>query len=840
MARKGKGFDVKGMFVNHGEKMVFVIILGLVVFALTGTSWVPYGREPGEFTTKVEQAKETIAKTTWSQEDKDKFLLEEESLPRRIVDAGIHERIQVTPMYLQSQPQVKNKDAQDEPLQEPEFLAVADLEVSSSRVLIRQLPKYDESTEGTDGEKTDGSASESEGTEAEEDVPDELRSPGSGGFPAAGFPGAAGATMNPAAMGIPSGMFGRGRMEDRDYGSMIAPELMMGRGGMGAMAGPGAGRAGAGRGAARGAGRGNAGGRVADVDTTPGRTGRRGRSAGRRGRAEDDIATVVAGPGGATAAGDEVLGTGMGYYGGTNVKGKGYPFVSVRGVFEFREQIRKYSEAIHKGHAEALQHFMIIDFNLERQRLIRAPDQWTDWEPVNDQVFRDILKEADGFDPEVVQAAVTDSAITCPLPARLSGAYRDAATHKRLEKYKLSESEMQKELEYNRLILEKVLEQNKPLEGAISKRGFNDMVFDARSVAQGIFGGASPYGGFMGSGNRLADGDEDMPDMMSGRMMGRGGPGAIGMAGRGMQNSQMTKTIQQIAQELAKRTADAKSEDATKELIKFIEQRVVPEGDLLLFRYFDFDIEPGETYRYRVRLVLQNPNYGAPLAATGGVASVREGAERVTPWSEPTPPVKVEETVQYFLTGVQPPKALVYPEARMNVFQYDQDVGTVVQRELDVSFGQNIGGKARLEQADPAKGTIEEVDFTFKSEDVLLDAIGDLRLAKSDHPDLQLPADSRGLSQMPEFAAVVTPRGQIETIDQMTQAAGLARAKKYMEKQEEYYAHLRGPDTGAADEYGGLYNYGGDGDEDLMAVDPVMMMGRNPLRKGGRGGAGRH
>ena len=32
-------------------------------------------------------------------------------------------------------------------------------------------------------------------------------------------------------------------------------------------------------------------------------------------------------------------------------------------------------------------------------------------------------------------------------------------------------------------------------------------------------------------------------------------------------------------------------------------------GRLLLFRYFDFSIEPGNAYRYRVKLKMRNPNY---------------------------------------------------------------------------------------------------------------------------------------------------------------------------------------------------------------------------------------
>src|SRR4029079_9288228 len=33
-----------------------------------------------------------------------------------------------------------------------------------------------------------------------------------------------------------------------------------------------------------------------------------------------------------------------------------------------------------------------------------------------------------------------------------------------------------------------------------------------------------------------------------------------------------------------------------------------PLADTILFRFFDFDIEPGECYRYRVQIVIANPS----------------------------------------------------------------------------------------------------------------------------------------------------------------------------------------------------------------------------------------
>src|SRR6185437_15544544 len=77
-------------------------------------------------------------------------------------------------------------------------------------------------------------------------------------------------------------------------------------------------------------------------------------------------------------------------------------------------------------------------------------------------------------------------------------------------------------------------------------------------MTPGSFGGADPYGGMGGSG-------------MSGPSMGGQGmygPGKGGAAAR----------------------------------------RAGPVVEHRLFRFFDFDVEPGKTYRYRIQLVLSNPN----------------------------------------------------------------------------------------------------------------------------------------------------------------------------------------------------------------------------------------
>ena len=624
----------KQLAVDHGEKMAFGLIVVLVLLALVGTNWAPYEKSPADITSKVADAESRIAVTTWPEEEQQAFVLDESRQPARIVDAGINDRFSVAPAFLASQALTKDKEARDDPLQEPTFLPVVDLIASQARVLIELAPEPAEMLASAEGSTQPGSPAANK--PEDDDRPDEFRDRST----ASAIPGAAIPGMTGPAFGMGShdaAMPGMGR----DYSSTYAPELMM--------------------------------------------------------------ASMMGGMDG-------------GMYGGTTartVDGKGYPFASIRGVFEFKEQVRKYTDAIHKGYAQALLDFEIIDFELERQQLVAAPNTWTEWELIDTQVFRDVVNQAAGLDPDVVDARVTDSAITCPLPLRISGAWNQQATHPRLTKFELTDEQIERERAFNHALISKFFAEQKELpEQPVQKRGFADMVFDSRQLQQNYMGLESAY-----DMNAMMGAYPASTMMPPGQM-----PGYVGGTPGG--GGGMDPELEKFAKELATTMGtDSNDPKVTQKLTEWIKERATAGGELLLFRYLDFNVDPGKTYRYRVRLELKNPNYGRPLAAAGGLPHVVEGETRPTPWSEPTAPVTIEQTVKYFLTRIEPPRTRLYPEARMNVFQYDQDAGTTVQQEMEVAFGQHVGGKTKAKKADPTEGTFAETDHVFRSNDVLIDAV---------------------------------------------------------------------------------------------------------------------
>jgi hypothetical protein len=85
------------------------------------------------------------------------------------------------------------------------------------------------------------------------------------------------------------------------------------------------------------------------------------------------------------------------------------------------------------------------------------------------------------------------------------------------------------------------------------------------------------------------------------------------------------------------------------------EEEVVEEQETehLLFRFFDFSVQPGKHYRYRVKLVMANPNFGMLPHFLE-----RDGMEKVktleAEWSEPSPTVSVPVDSQVLAVSARP------------------------------------------------------------------------------------------------------------------------------------------------------------------------------------------
>ena len=65
-------------------------------------------------------------------------------------------------------------------------------------------------------------------------------------------------------------------------------------------------------------------------------------------------------------------------------------------------------------------------------------------------------------------------------------------------------------------------------------------------------------------------------------------------------------------------------------------------SEMRLFRFVDTEVKPGETYEYRVRFALRNPNVGLAPRYLSDPAAAR-GEFLLSGYSQPTPPVRVPE-----------------------------------------------------------------------------------------------------------------------------------------------------------------------------------------------------
>ena len=488
-------------------------------------------------------------------------------------------------------------------------------------------------------------------------------------------------------------------------------------------------------------------------------------------------------------------------YAGTVLRGRGQPYVSVRGIIPLHELIRDVSEARNCSFSEAAQYFQLIDYELERQ--VANPDgTWPDeaddesWESVDRSTAEAILGEVDGFDLDPVPPALTDVAVTMPLPARITGVWRTLATHPDIESFSLSQKEMENELKYQRALLKKAQEEREQLQGARGEetgpevRGWANMMHDSRKIASDLTGAESAYGG--------GEYEDYYASQDSASLYGS-------MATSQQSDAQFTQLVEELA--------DIASEDEQDEaLLEYIKTRVSAVGNLLLFRYVDFAVEPGKTYRYRARLEIENPSYGEPVA-TAEEPSVVDGETRTNNWSNITQPVMVERDTYYFVNEIDKRKNVV----AMDFYHFDPSLGTIVTNtepdppeeenmgsypRLEVGFGEPIGGNLPVWELSPAaytfakdeEGVDEDEDppgYSFDSGDLLVAALDDFNLSRQEHPELIIPKARNYDLQLVDAVLIQKKDGQLTQLDTVSQKPWKDYQDLLIGKQNEPFRDLK-------------------------------------------------
>ncbi len=731
-----KSFDAKAFLVNHSEKLVLGSAGLMVLVFLGGSQWSAYQGTPSEITDKVSKSRAALVSHDWPAEEQTKYEMTQKKKPKQVVHDNLRNPITVS-QYEMSTRFVSSPWQGKEPLREPSLLTLEDALATTGKVLIEQPLDPSSLEEGVPGEDPAAMPGDPAST-PETDSEFESSRP------------------NPAGLGGPSDLPG-GELPGAGHGAAAAMRSNMTKGGA-AKAGPAAG----GHGAAAG-GHGAAAGGLGSPESP-----------------YSEYGGLMGGGGGAAA----------------QREAQGYVFASVRAVFPLKEQIRRFQEAIHAKTVDiASMSFEVIDFNLERQEKIGRTDNWTEWQPVDTQSAVDVLEKSMAPEPDIVQGTVTNNVITMPLPPRIYGNWRKHGSHPRIDKFVLSPEQVEQEVQYQIRLLELMKDNKKKTEGKprVKQGGFSGIVGDSRAMQSEVLGG-SAYGSSMGSsyGSSSNSTNEMMSAMSGGVPSGMGGPRGSsrptpGAAKRGPGAN---------PNDVMKKLLETDDKDVTSKALKeYIEQRVTADGELLLFRYMDFTVESGKTYRYRVRLVLNNPNFGHLASEANGDAPVVAGETRTTEWSNVTAPVTLEREVYYFVKDVDP---RVGGKSKVSVFQWDPKLGTTVSADLDLLPGQHISGDIKTNVIDPAKSTNEESKlYTFTSADVFVDTHADVSLAdKLLHKDLKLPGGSKGDVLLPEEALVTQGiTGELAVLDPIRQAAEQRRLDAYQKEQATFFEYLKSAGT---------------------------------------------
>jgi len=149
------------------------------------------------------------------------------------------------------------------------------------------------------------------------------------------------------------------------------------------------------------------------------------------------------------------------------------------------------------------------------------------------------------------------------------------------------------------------------------------------------------------------------------------------------------------------------------------------EGDagpeFLLFRFFDFQVEPGKSYRYRVRLILENPNYEVDprfleKEELGKIKRIESG------WSTPTDVVSVPRDTRMLAVDVAQPRRLGdEPSASVLMIQWVKENGREAYQQFDrITRGQVLNYPGCQFPPDETNGRSRRRDRDADEEDEML------------------------------------------------------------------------------------------------------------------------
>ena len=146
-----------------------------------------------------------------------------------------------------------------------------------------------------------------------------------------------------------------------------------------------------------------------------------------------------------------------------------------------------------------------------------------------------------------------------------------------------------------------------------------------------------------------------------------------------------------------------------------------------LFRFVDLDpeLQPGHAYKYRVRMLLRNPNFGLQpqVLLKPETAAV---TYRPTPWSDASPAISIPADTRLVAGGIDRPPHHE-PKAKVGVFTFDKEEAIELIKEFETEMGGLVGtgpDQTIKGVADPVKRQVRDITAQFRTPAVVLDFRG--------------------------------------------------------------------------------------------------------------------
>jgi hypothetical protein len=388
----------------------------------------------------------------------------------------------------------------------------------------------------------------------------------------------------------------------------------------------------------------------------------------------------------------------------------------VTGAIPYWEQLRQYQEALGDATIQSpqdLPRYVLSD--IERAEVVAGGEP--DWQPVdvnaaNDDMFTWAAKYPDYVDPMYLDNVFVSE----PLPP-LIGENHDpkAVTHPLVPTLESMAKQKAEEAAAKRREAKEQGKAKSRSRAPKRARATGGVAGGGRMSGPMGPGGGMGMGGPMGPGGGMGGPMGPGGGMSMGGPMGPGGGmgmgGPMGPGGMGMGGPMGPGGMSMGGMGGANRVSAAR-----RAMMAKIEYR--------LFRFFDFGVQPGKTYQYRVKLAFENPNRYTPQRYVEDYKFV-EGEFRFADWSAPTPSVTVPLGGRLLAGEITGAHGKSEPTAKLLVKQFDSAAATSARHEFQVARGAVLNElDVTIALPDSTKEDVKTADVDFQTDALLVDIVG--------------------------------------------------------------------------------------------------------------------